>query len=101
MVGDWADEVPAQNGISVHSTCDWTANQAFLIRKFKVEGRADVSRAGTEVIGWDPRAEDPFLGLSTPTAALVRTYGSRMEIAGWFGTPASGQTEAKLRPPTS
>ena len=40
----------------MRSTCDWTANRAFLIRKFKVEGAADVSRAGTEVIGWDPRA---------------------------------------------
>jgi uncharacterized protein (TIGR02246 family) len=57
MLGDWADEASQQNGISVHSTCDWTANQAFLIRKFQVAGRADITRTGTEIIGWDPRAQ--------------------------------------------
>ena len=57
MVGDWSDEVSPQNGVSVHSTCAWTANKTFLIRKFTVGGRADVSRAGTEVIGWDPRTQ--------------------------------------------
>jgi hypothetical protein len=56
MVGDWSDEVSQQNGLSVRSTCDWTANRAFLIRKFKVEG-PDVSRLGTEIIGWDPRGQ--------------------------------------------
>ena len=29
--------------------------QAFLIRKFKVEGKAALLHGGTEVIGWDPR----------------------------------------------
>ncbi len=56
MVGDWSDEVSPQNGLSVRSTCDWTANRAFLIRKFKVEG-PDVLRLGTEIIGWDPRGQ--------------------------------------------
>lgn len=57
MVGDWADERSPADSVSVRSTCDWTANRAFLIRKFKVEGKGDVSRAGTEIIGWDPRAQ--------------------------------------------
>ncbi len=56
LVGDWSDEVSPQNGLSVRSTCDWTANRAFLIRKFKVEG-PNISRLGTEVIGWDPRGQ--------------------------------------------
>jgi uncharacterized protein (TIGR02246 family) len=56
MVGNWAEEASPQSGLSVRSTCDWTANQSFLIRKFKVEGRADLMHAGTEVIGWDPVA---------------------------------------------
>ncbi len=56
MVGDWSDGVSPQNGLSVRSTCDWTANRTFLIRKFKVEG-PDISRLGTEVIGWDPRGQ--------------------------------------------
>jgi uncharacterized protein (TIGR02246 family) len=56
LVGNWADEDSPQHGSSVRSTCDWTANRAFLIRRFKVEGKGGVERAGTEVIGWDPRA---------------------------------------------
>jgi uncharacterized protein (TIGR02246 family) len=56
MVGEWASATtPA--GISMHTSCDWTANQAFLIRKFKVEGKDVMLRGGTEVIGWDPRGE--------------------------------------------
>lgn len=57
MVGDWTDEGSPQGGVSLRSTCDWTANRAFLIRKFKADGRADVARTGTEIIGWDPRAQ--------------------------------------------
>jgi uncharacterized protein (TIGR02246 family) len=57
MVGDWADEAPPPSGLSLHSTCGWTDNRAFLIRKFTVEGKSGVSHAGTEVIGWDPRAK--------------------------------------------
>ena len=57
MVGDWADRAPStRDGLVVRSTCDWTANHAFLIRKFKVEGRSDIARLGTEIIGWDPQA---------------------------------------------
>jgi len=56
MVGDWADEAPPPGGLSLHSTCGWTDNRAFLIRKFTVEGKSGACHAGTEVIGWDPRA---------------------------------------------
>jgi uncharacterized protein (TIGR02246 family) len=56
LVGNWADKAsPDGDGLVVRSTCDWTANHAFLIRKFKVEAKADVARQGTEIIGWDPR----------------------------------------------
>jgi uncharacterized protein (TIGR02246 family) len=56
MVGDWADESP-QHGLSLQSTCAWTVNRAFLIRKFHVETNGGTSHAGTEVIGWDPRTQ--------------------------------------------
>jgi uncharacterized protein (TIGR02246 family) len=56
MVGDWAGEVPGQSGVWLRSTCGWTESRAFLIRKFKLEGKDGVLHAGTEVIGWDPRA---------------------------------------------
>jgi uncharacterized protein (TIGR02246 family) len=54
MVGDWTTG-PSSTGWSLHSACDWTANGNFLIRKYTIEGGEDVARAGTEVIGWDPR----------------------------------------------
>jgi uncharacterized protein (TIGR02246 family) len=57
MVGDWASATTSV-GITMRTSCDWTANQAFLIRKFKVEGKEAMLRGGTEVIGWDPRGEN-------------------------------------------
>jgi uncharacterized protein (TIGR02246 family) len=56
MVGDWAEEGTHGPGLSVHSTCDWTIGNNYLIRKFSAEGKHGVVRGGTEVIGWDPRA---------------------------------------------
>ncbi len=53
-MGDWASET-SKAGISLSTVCDWTANQAFLIRKFKVEGKGAILHGGTEIIGWDPR----------------------------------------------
>jgi uncharacterized protein (TIGR02246 family) len=56
LVGDWAGEA-GQGGVSLSSTCGWTDNRSFLIRKFKVESKAGIAHAGTEIIGWDPRAK--------------------------------------------
>ncbi len=56
MVGDWASDTSPQSGVSLHSTCDWTDQRAFMIRKFTVEGKSGVIHSGTEIIGWDPRA---------------------------------------------
>ncbi len=55
LVGDWS--ASSANGLSLQSNWDWTANQAFLIRKFKVEGKQALLHGGTEVVGWDPRTE--------------------------------------------
>jgi uncharacterized protein (TIGR02246 family) len=55
MVGDWAEANAHESGVSVHSTCDWTIGDTYLIRKFSAEGKNGSVRGGTEVIGWDPR----------------------------------------------
>jgi uncharacterized protein (TIGR02246 family) len=55
LVGDWASQADSSSAVSVHSTCDWTANGSYLIRKFTIR-RKDGVVGGTEVIGWDPRA---------------------------------------------
>ena len=54
LVGDWSSET-SKAGITLRTVCDWTANHAFLIRKFKVEGKEAILHGGTEIIGWDPR----------------------------------------------
>ncbi len=54
LVGDWSSET-SKAGLTLRTTCDWTVGQAFLIRKFKVEGKEAFVHGGTEVIGWDPR----------------------------------------------
>lgn len=81
LVGDWASAATPV-GITMHTTCDWTANQAFLIRKFKVEGKEAMLRGGTEVIGWDPRGESFRSGPSTATAVSAKASGSATAIAG-------------------
>jgi uncharacterized protein (TIGR02246 family) len=55
LVGDWADAGTHESGVSVHTTCDWTIGDKYLIRKFSAEGKNGLVRGGTEVIGWDPR----------------------------------------------
>jgi uncharacterized protein (TIGR02246 family) len=55
LVGDWSSET-SKAGITLRTSCDWTASQAFLIRKFKVEGKEAFLHGGTEIIGWDPRS---------------------------------------------
>ena len=56
MIGDWRDDGSDPEGVSVESTCDWTVNKNFLIRKFTVKIKDQISVGGTQVIGWDPRA---------------------------------------------
>ncbi len=54
-VGEWEEESVRPSGVVVHSECNWTANGSYLIRKFSAEGKNGIVKAGTEVIGWDPR----------------------------------------------
>jgi uncharacterized protein (TIGR02246 family) len=55
LVGEWTGTLGGSADVSLHGSCDWTANGSFLIRKFSIRGKAGVGMAGTEVIGWDPR----------------------------------------------
>ena len=55
LVGDWSDEPAAGEAAHFHSSCAWTTNKNFLIRKYSVGGKDHRAATGTEVIGWDPR----------------------------------------------
>lgn len=54
MVGQWIDK---DDNATIETTCSWTPNKAFLRRSFKVAIEDRVDLAGTQVIGWDPEAE--------------------------------------------
>ncbi len=56
LLGDWKDFEGDAKGVSVESTADWTVNKNFIIRKFTVTIADRISAGGTQVIGWDPRA---------------------------------------------
>ena len=55
MIGEWDDTTADTEGVSIESTCDWTINKNFIIRRFTAEVKDRISVAGTQVIGWDPR----------------------------------------------
>lgn len=56
MIGDWDEAATAKNA-SVESSCDWTVNKNFIIRKFTAEIEGLAPRAGTQVISWNPRKD--------------------------------------------
>lgn len=55
LVGQWQDESEAA---SVSTTVRWGAGESFLVRSYVVSGDdGEPVLQGTQVIGWDPRAE--------------------------------------------
>lgn len=57
LIGDWEDAGAEGDDVSVESTCDWTVNKNFIIRKFAAQVGDRISTAGTQLIGWDPRED--------------------------------------------
>ncbi len=53
MVGEWADE---SEGSTSETTCQWTTNNSFLTRTFRIAAPGTDVFEGTQVIGWDPIA---------------------------------------------
>ncbi len=51
MVGQWTS---AADNAEVELDCNWTKNQNFLTRAFKITIDGSVSAAGMQLIGWDP-----------------------------------------------
>ncbi len=55
MIGEWDDSTADSQGVSIESTCKWTMNKNFIIRRFTAEVKDRISVDGTQVIGWDSR----------------------------------------------
>lgn len=56
LVGEWHDEGTDEN-VKVRNAFRWSPKKTFLIRTFHAEIEGEVTREGTQVIGWDPEAE--------------------------------------------
>jgi len=54
MVGSWVDQ---DSTATVQTDCDWAKNRNFLTRSFAVTVGDQVSRAGMQIVGWDPVAK--------------------------------------------
>lgn len=53
MVGEWTSD---SEDAEVELDCNWTKNQNFLTRAFKISIDGDVTASGLQIIGWDPVA---------------------------------------------
>jgi uncharacterized protein (TIGR02246 family) len=54
LIGEWVD---ADENASVETRCQWTKNQNFITRSFKVRVEDRIEMEGTQIIGWDPAAQ--------------------------------------------
>ena len=54
MVGQWTSDA---DNAEVELDCNWTKNQNFLTRAFKISIDGDTSSSGMQIIGWDPAAK--------------------------------------------
>jgi hypothetical protein len=54
MIGQWTDN---SQTVSIETSCRWATNRNFLVRTFRVFWNGQVDFEGSDVIGWDPRAQ--------------------------------------------
>jgi uncharacterized protein (TIGR02246 family) len=54
MVGEWTGD---SDGAEVELDCEWTKNQNFLTRAFKIVIDGETTASGLQIIGWDPVAK--------------------------------------------
>ncbi len=51
MIGTWLD---ASGEDQIETTCQWTRNNNFILRAFKVVVDDQIDTSGMQIIGWDP-----------------------------------------------
>ncbi len=56
LIGEWSHE---GEGFSVEIACQWTKNQNYISRTYKIRDREQdqVESSGLQIIGWDPAAK--------------------------------------------
>ena len=96
MVGQWTGDA---DNAEVEVDCDWTKNQNFLTRAFKISIDGDTSFSGMQIIGWDPAEKTirswTFDSNGTFAEATWQQKGGR-----WFlrnrGTLPDGRTATMI-----
>ncbi len=51
MIGTWLD---SEESNQIETTCQWSRNNNFIIRAFKVVVEDRINTSGIQIIGWDP-----------------------------------------------
>ncbi len=54
LTGEWVDE--SDDG-EVHTSCDWSEDHSFLLRRYKLKILGKFVMSGVQRIGWDPRVK--------------------------------------------
>ena len=96
MVGQWTSDA---DNAEVELDCNWTKNQNFLTRAFKISIDGDITSSGMQLIGWDPATKTirswTFDSNGTFAEATWEQNGGR-----WFlrnrGTLPDGRTATMI-----
>jgi uncharacterized protein (TIGR02246 family) len=96
MVGEWKS---GADNAEVELDCNWTKNQNFLTRAFKISIDGNISTSGMQIVGWDPTAKTirswTFDSKGTFAVATWEQKGGR-----WFlrnrGTLPDGRTATMI-----
>ncbi len=54
MIGEWVDK---EGDVTVETTCEWTKNQNYMLRTFRVINGDAVEMEGTQIVGWDAKQQ--------------------------------------------
>jgi uncharacterized protein (TIGR02246 family) len=80
LVGDWVDE--GDEGV-VETSCHWSDDNNYLIRKFTMRISGQPVTGGTQRIGWDPRSEQIKSWVFDNDGGYSEGLWSRLEKNRW------------------
>ncbi|TWT50108.1 SnoaL-like domain protein [Thalassoglobus neptunius] len=92
MLGDWINEDPET---TVHTTCEWSEDGNFLLRRFNVMTRNGLQMNGVQRTGWDPIHKKLRTWTFDSEGGFFTGFWTKSD-AGWIltsaGVTASGET---------
>lgn len=68
LIGDWVD---TGEGITIEMSCQWTRNQNFISRRYKISDQDLLDSSGLQIIGWDAASEQIRSWLFDSTGGFV------------------------------